>query len=315
MVCRNEVGLTRSAFTLVELLVVIAIIGILVSLLLPAVQQARESARRMQCQSHIRQLGLAVHTFHDTHGTLPTNQYGDYDAASAFGGYSQTSKSWSFLSKLLPYLEGQNLVTAGNIPDSTLEGSSALKQSVPLFLCPSDEATSRKTANEVSHYMKSGVPVGLTNYKGVMGSNLCQGPWYSAGSRGDCECWWRGDGMFYPMNWQSPASLSIVTDGTSNTLMIGEDSWYEGNGYGQGFAWAHAVEASATCAIPPNNRRRPRDYDYANYYEWIGFKSKHPGGVNFVAADGSVRFVVTTIDLSVYRGMASVGGGEVGVTP
>jgi len=302
------------AFTLIELLVVIAIIGLLIALLLPAVQFARESARRTECQSKLRQLGVAVHLFHDANRQLPANQYGDYDAPSAFGGYSQASQSWSFLSRLLPYLDNEQLLLTGGIPSTPLQNSSALAQPIPMFLCPSDNASTIKVRNETSHYMLTGIPVGLTNYKGVMGSNLCYGAWYNVSADGDCECWYKGDGMFFPMDWEQPKGLGSIHDGTSNTLMIGEDTWYEANAYGQGFAWAHAVETSLTCAIPPNNRRTPPNVPN-DFAELIGFKSKHPGGVTFTLADGSTRFVASTIALRTYRAMGTIGTNEAAPTP
>lgn len=300
--------------TLIELLVVIAIIGILVAVLLPAVQYAREAARRGQCQSNLRQIALAVHHFHDIHRVLPSNQYGDYNAPTAFGGYNQSSRSWSFLSRLLPHLEQDTLYEGGRILAMPLESSDARGQPMPIFLCPSDVAYGMGVHREVSHYMQSGVPVGLTNYKGVMGSNFCYGAWYHVSADGECECWYRGDGIFYPMDWQHPKSLGSILDGTSNTLMLGEDTWYEGTSFGQGFAWAHAVETALTCAIPLNNRRTPPS-NPNDFAELVGFKSKHPTGANFALADGSVRFASDSLNLNTYRDLATVRGHEVSSLP
>jgi prepilin-type processing-associated H-X9-DG protein len=163
--------------------------------------------------------------------------------------------------------------------------------------------------------------VGLTNYKGVQGANWCWGDWANPGTSGkSCEGFWQGDGIFYPMDWETPKRLTDIRDGVSNTLMVGEDLWnadiatkgYLGPIYGGGYAWAHPVESTLTCAIPPN-ARRPDGTPYA-YNDWTnvhGFKSRHPGGVQFAFGDGSVRFLSDSVALGIYRGLATIAGGEV----
>jgi prepilin-type N-terminal cleavage/methylation domain-containing protein len=304
---------TRLGFTLIELLVVIAIIGVLIGLLLPAIQKVREAANRTRCASNLRQLGIAVHSYHTSQQLLPMNRYGDYDAWSAFGGPWEDSQAWGFLSALLPYLEQENLYRAGDIPNARLNASSATGQIVRVFLCPSDEASKLGATAETTHYLRTGLLAGLTNYKGVMGANFCYAPWYNESKSGECECWFKGDGMFYPMDWQRTKTIDAVTDGTSNTLMIGEDIWWKGGGYGQGFAWVHPSESTLTGALPLNhglgaNGQPANPSDFANN---MGFKSRHAGGVQFVCADGSVRFVANNIGLVTYRALCTIDGGEV----
>ena len=307
----------RRAFTLVELLVVIAIIGILVALLLPAVQAARESARRTQCLNHLKQLALAGHGFHDVKLQLPTGQYGDYDAFTAFGGPFEDSSSWSWLADVLPFIEQDSVRELGGIPNTLLKNSPALKVRISTFLCPSDMALANSPYPQASHYLRTGQEVGLTNYKGVQGANFCWGPYTNAGTPDpDCEPWWHGDGVLYPMAWQKPKRFAEILDGTSQTLMIGEDVWNKdlpaanANRYGQGFAWAHAVEACRTCAIPPNLYRRQPNIPVTAWELQHGFKSRHPGGVQFALVDGSVLLINDNVALGLYRRLATIAGGE-----
>src|SRR5262249_43478609 len=146
----RRLALTQTAFTLIELLVVIAIIAILIALLVPAVQKVREAAARAKCQNNLKQIGLAIHMYHDTYKKLPINQYGDYSDPSAYGGPYFTSSSWSFLAVILQYLEQNNVYIQGNIPKATLKTSSATAQVIPIFLCPSDKASDTQVFMETT---------------------------------------------------------------------------------------------------------------------------------------------------------------------
>jgi prepilin-type processing-associated H-X9-DG protein len=173
----------------------------------------------------------------------------------------------------------------------------------------------------VSHYLRTGFPVGLTNYKGVQGANFCWGYWVNPGTGlNSCECWEQGDGIIFCMNWLRPVRIAHVIDGTSNTMMIGEDVWDERVPgpflYGKGWAWCHAVETGLTCAIPPN-AKPPGGGEFA-LNDWAnrhGFKSRHPNGVNFAFADGSVHYLSNDIALGLYRALATTKGEEVAQLP
>ncbi|QDU98901.1 DUF1559 domain-containing protein [Lignipirellula cremea] len=312
---------TRHAFTLVELLAVIAIVAILLALLLPAVQMAREASRRSRCGNKQKQIVLAAHFFESAHKTIVFNRYSDpgyggfsdWDAWGSYGGAD--SKAWSWLAALLPYLEQGNVYDQGSIPNSTFGESSATAQTVSVFFCPSDQMQGHSPMVEHSHYMKD-TPAGLTNYKGVLGSNFCWGPYANTGASGECEPWLSGNGLLVPMAWRRPITQGDVEDGHSNTLMVGEQTWNNqvfgcSTCYGLGFAYAHSIEASANAALPPNAKRPDgTEFAKADFEGQNGFRSQHPGGVQFGFADGSVHFLSDSINLSVYRALATIADGE-----
>jgi prepilin-type N-terminal cleavage/methylation domain-containing protein/prepilin-type processing-associated H-X9-DG protein len=310
----------RRGFTLIELLVVLAIIGILIALLLPAVQKVRASAARASCANNLKQIALAAHNYHSVANRIPVNQYGDYGVPTAFGGAYEDSHAYSWLASLLPYLEQENIYRAAGMPKTPLKDSAGLNSKVAGFLCPADLMPANGIENEASHYLRTGFPVGLTNYKGVNGSNFCWGDYVNYAPAVGCECWERGDGLLYPLNWRQPMSFSTVKDGTANTFFVGEDVWDRDSPgpfrYGLGYAWCHAVETGLTCAIPPNVQAPTGgSYPPGDWANRNGFKSRHAGGVQFAFADGSVRLISNTIPLGLYRALASARGGEVAEAP
>ncbi|MCI0456940.1 MAG: DUF1559 domain-containing protein [Gemmataceae bacterium] len=301
-------GRSRPAFTLVELLVVLAIIAVLIGLLLPAVQRVRAAADRMQCTSHLRQLALAVHSHHDAHKRLPYNQFlGPH-------GAGPDSRAWSWLARLLPYLEQNNLSQQGGLPGKTLRQSGVAHQAVAIFLCPADSplGSARTDAGNLE-----GFAVGHTNYKGVSGSNWgddLEGvglqfdtDWRHRGAGGSFDGHAQGDGVFYRGDWRRRLRLEHLRDGTANTFLIGEDV----PEVTQWCSWPYANNANGTCSIPPNVKRPDgSDYPAGNWQNNESFRSRHSGGVHFAHADGSVHFVQDSIALQVYRAMATIQGGE-----
>ncbi len=313
---KNDRRVRRSAFTLIELLVVIAIIAILIALLLPAVQQAREAARRTQCKNHLKQLGLAIHNYESTFTMLPINRYGDYGYSSVWNSAFEDSYSWSWLATILPYIDQAPLYNAANIPHVRLQNSLQLAAPVVVFTCPSDTLSGSPVRNELSNYLRTNPLVGMTNYKGVQGANFCWGDWANPGVAGNgCEPWESGDGAFFPMNWVRPLGWRHFLDGTSQTLIIGEQDFNAGDAgpgrYGLGYAWAHSVEAGASAAFPIN-ARRPDGTPYApgDWQGRNGFRSRHVGGAQFALADGTVRFLSENMALGLYRALATVLGSE-----
>jgi len=304
----------RSAFTLIELLVVIAIIAILIGLLLPAVQKVREAAARMQCQNNLKQLGLALHTYQDTYQKLP-------NGSSFDGSYNPTTvrqRSWTVL--LLPYLEQDNLYRAMNLNlrglDNATIGSSGrtnlqlIQGNLKLALCPSDgDSTIPKTRTDEA----PGVILGLTNYAASMGDHR------NASGTG----WDFGGGVFYDFGNGSVngattrgvisrgnygASFGEITDGLSNTFIIGEvvPGWCLWQDWG--------YQSFATTAFTINHANRlfaNGTYGASDAVNCITFRSKHTGGANFVFGDGSVKFLTDSIDFVTYRALASRAGGEI----
>lgn len=266
------------AFTLVELLVVIFIIGLLIALLLPAVQAARETARRMSCQSQAKQIALALHQYHDSHSALPPGKSTDRI------GNKQIHAFW--LLHVLPYIEQDAVANESQIefaaqPNAFRPYPHATQYAVVrLFACPSDD---RVREAQWTHQNRI---VALTSYVGNVGSD------YRA-----------KNGVLFA---DSATTFGFITDGTSNTLLFGErppsaDFWY---------GWWYAGFGQNGEGAPDSLLGAAEFNDGANYLEGCGpgphrfgpgkfrdmcatlhYWSPHPGGANFAMADGSVRFI------------------------
>jgi type II secretory pathway pseudopilin PulG len=297
----------RDAATLVELLVVIGILGILISLLLPAVQSSRESARRAACGNNSRELGVGIHLYHGAHARFPPGRmFGQF-------GTGRDSTAWGWFAHMLPFVGQSALYEKGDIPSSTIRNSGIAATTIPPVLCPSDFASGRGPRDDTGNMM--GFPIGLSNYKAVSGANwgadysigalpgMLGTKWMNIGTNGSFDGLDEGDGIMLRSDWKLGRTKAEITDGLSNTFMIGESA----PEYDAYCSWPYSNGGYSSCAIPPNHFGDGRD-DYANMQS---FKSLHPGGLHFVLADGSVHFINEAIDLAAYRGLATIASGEI----
>jgi len=300
----NIKTIRQSAFTLVELLVVIAIIGVLVALLLPAVQAAREAARRTQCTNQLKQIGLTIQNYHSTFNRIPNSH--DFD-----NGENSSSRGW--ICMILPYVEQQTRYdlmqpyfkglfgsgTGINHPDL----ANVVNQPVPGFRCPSDADASQPVSTEQWQWI--GQEIALTNYKGVMGNHVID-PGSGDVGVGAADCLETPDcnGLFWRYSYLKTIRFKDVTDGLSNTFLVGEDlprynfhsALYHGNG-----TYSNTHLPLNTSPEPPT----PDDWSTA-----LTFRSDHPGGANFALVDGAVAFVADGIDYDTYRFLSTRNGGE-----
>lgn len=332
---------TRRAFTLIELLVVIAIIAILIALLVPAVQKVREAAARLQCSNNLKQLGLAMHNYESALKKFPPAFKGD--VPPAYKGFPAYFFSWSALAYLNPYLEQTAIYNRMDLnqpiympPTYNISPANqfAVAQTIPLFLCPSDQGRPVSSAYGVAD-------IGPTNYAVCLGT----------GTTGNASPW-NADGLFRA---KIAARVADARDGLSNTAMMSESLLGEGDESSttrpanpqtyytyvamgtpisdascaaatkfnlsnrRGFMWAsgelrcasynHYLLPNAPVPDCVTNDMTPGE----GVYTAVGFRaarSNHSGGVNLLLGDGSVRFVSDGIGPQTWRALATRGGSE-----
>ena len=283
-------------FTLAELLVAIAVTGILVGLLLPAIQAARETARRAQCQVNLRQIGLALHGYHDSVGRFPS------------GFILPGRLMWS--GQLLPFLEQGPMRTTLDFAEPWTTGfkEKACATYLPVFRCPSSTAPRHLTAQGITDRVPS-------NYLACTSGTVTResGPPPLAGQADS-------NGMFYV---NSETRLADIVDGSSNTVAVGEtvfifrahgadhtgmsqylDHWYIGTAEGRD---NEISELLGSTGVAVNSFSREVFVDEQE----LDFSSRHPGGAQIVLADGAVAFIAETIDRDTWRAMGTRAGTEV----
>ena len=345
---------SRPGFTLVELLVVIAIIGVLVALLLPAVQAAREAARRISCSNNLKQIGLSILNFESSYGRLPAShnmwpQESETDGgtwlgppggtlAPENGGKGYSGKGW--LVDIMPFMEqpaaydriqdaidasgGRNYLATSKggwgIGHADIRELIAQQQS--WFTCPSDESAV-PNEQQWNSWRAVGITVAVTNYKGVMGDDemwpqagefTADQGFGSPGAQHQADChnslnFGEGcNGLFWPTAYYFKLKLKDISDGQSNTFAAGESVVAQDHHS----AAYYANGDWAACNVPLNffNIEDP-EVITNEWFKQRGFRSRHPGGAQFVFADGSVHFINEGIDHLVYRAFGTRNRGEV----
>jgi prepilin-type N-terminal cleavage/methylation domain-containing protein/prepilin-type processing-associated H-X9-DG protein len=336
---------TTRGFTLVELLVVIAIIGILVGLLLPAVQSAREAARNSSCMNNMKQVGVAMHNYHDARGNLPPGNLYQYGLTAAAGAAapcytgSSNQRQGTALVHILPFVEADDIYTGitfvtdtstgTHIDSQTVKGKTLRNYAVSTFACPSDLAVGGKIPPD-SNTDPTLVGRGYSNYVGNAGSSN------TAGASAACPCSLsystyaaitghangngcsgsaKPVGVFAQDGYYFKCKFKNIPDGLSKTIMVGETrvgcEYYNDLGWAQAGNWArHTTLAplnfdsciSGTTPAAAYTRATSMGRDgcatYCNTATSWGYKSRHPGSVNFLMCDGAVVKIDENIDLT-----------------
>jgi prepilin-type N-terminal cleavage/methylation domain-containing protein/prepilin-type processing-associated H-X9-DG protein len=321
-------GRTRG-FTLIELLVVIAIIAVLIALLLPAVQSARESARRMQCVNNLKQMGLALHNYEGAVGSFPSgvistlaNPNWTMPPGQCTAFPTDLGPGWSLFALMFPYLEQQTLTNSLNfsLPIADPANQTTRETRIAMYVCPSDTGPISVSMYDCGDPPSaSNIPqlllnfVGPSSYVGCLGGANSDYPNSLVG----CYEWQPFNGMFHR---NSRVRIAEITDGTSNTVGIGErDDYFVTTN------WVGVVPGAEVIYNPQrgqgcNNWRPPVIATLAHGRQFTvnapnaspgAFQSQHPGGANFLFMDGSVRFIKASMSLPTMWAICTRNNGEV----
>jgi prepilin-type N-terminal cleavage/methylation domain-containing protein/prepilin-type processing-associated H-X9-DG protein len=313
----------RRAFSLIELLVVIAVIGVLIALLLPAVQAARETARRMHCANNLKQIGLALHGHHEANGALPAGNFAQTAGVCPGGGKpgvdypSEDRANWAIL--ILPYLEHEQLFEQYDFHtyNEAPENAAVREARVAAYLCPSDSVSDEPTIPGMGPASEWGLGVAYQpgSYAGVSG---------------------RSDGLkfldnpedtTYERDWRGPLHIvgvlncraerfRNITDGLAHTLMVGESVTQAGPRWRK--YWAYSYAFYSLSSTVPQPRTLSGDWDQCNATSgrghiapcWRGWGGPHAAGANFLRCDGSVDFIDDQIDPELFAALGSIAGEE-----
>ena len=308
----------RTAFTLVELLVVIAIIGILVALLLPAVQSAREAARRMQCSNNLKQISLAVLNYESSFKSLPPGGVTE-------GRCCQTKSGITWTISILPYLEQQALFDQYDSEAANEDAVNApvREARVATYLCPSDQETEQvevpavldPTGGQEIKYHRG-------SYRACAGRNNGQGSWWDVGlsASGSFDLPADTRGAMYIIGGHDHGTVAMrdIRDGTTNTLLVGEHATK--SPVGRRTFWARSFAAFNKSSVKADSRTLVGDFQTCidlggGQACKRGWGSFHPGGLHFAIADGSVRFIGDTVDMNLLADLATIAGNEIAQLP